>query len=235
VAAAAVFSEAASKVVGLLGASLDAFAKLKTFTGVPQLAIGLFAEAVIRIVASIRYLSTLFTAESVQAAIAFANGVQQIVAVITSAMQAFSTLGQTNNNGAVIVSTFGTHLQNLIAAMQAQALPAATGLGIQLMIGIANGIIARFPATLATARASTAAILQALQPIGAFGLGGAVLAGGHVTVVAQPSVNITIGANAFNITVPAGTTPAGAQQFAQQIAYQVLLIIQQRTGMRLVG
>jgi hypothetical protein len=54
-------------------------------------------------------------------------------------------------------------------------------------------------------------------------------------VVAQPSVNITIGAGAFQISVPAGTTPAGAQQFAEQIAYQVLLIIQNRTGMRLVG
>jgi hypothetical protein len=56
-----------------------------------------------------------------------------------------------------------------------------------------------------------------------------------VTVVAQPSVNVTFASGAIQVSAPAGASGQDLTAFANQLAYQILLIIQQRTGMRLVG
>jgi TP901 family phage tail tape measure protein len=229
--AASRFADAGGKVTALLASGVEAFIKLADFTGIPTAVFDLFAASVRYAVQAIVYIATLFTSEALASATRFAQGAQTIVSTISNAIDTFTKLGEFEGIASGVLDRFTAGLAALLGEIQRQALPAAVNVGANIMNNFAAGLMSRLPAAQHAAQTAVAVIQQALRPLGAFGLGNAVLGGGAVTVVAQPSLSITFAPGAFQITTAAGTDPAA---LAQHIAYQVLLIIQQRTGMRLV-
>jgi hypothetical protein len=229
------FAEGAGKAIAMIGVAVDNISKIADFKSIPQQAILAFKDSLWRAFEEMVQVSEGWTDAAFASATRFATGAQAVISTIVQTIDAFAKLGNFKAEASGVFASFTAGMTALLAEVQKQALPAATNVGAHVMISMSNGIVAQLPQTLATARAAAAAIGQALQPIGAFGLAGGITGGGHVTVVAQPSVNVTFASGAIQVSAPAGASGQDLTAFANQLAYQILLIIQQRTGMRLVG
>jgi TP901 family phage tail tape measure protein len=166
VAAAAVFAEGAGKVVSLIGGGVDALIKLATFQGVTLGELNVFAHSLQLTVGTIIWVASIFTVEAVQAAAAFADGVQRTIGMITSTLDAFGKLASFQGVAGGVLDQFVAGLTGLLNEVMRQVFPASQNIGLQLANGIAAGIGAGIPfiqqAAIAAVNAAIAATKAAL-------------------------------------------------------------------------
>lgn len=141
VAAAALFSEGAGKVVALVGGGVEGFIKLADFKGVPESAVAAFGETVRLVITAFQNIAALFTVEALAAATTFANGVNIVVSTIKTALDAFGTLADFKGTAEGIVTSFTAGLASLLSELQKQVLPASVDVGAQIIQGIIQGVI----------------------------------------------------------------------------------------------
>jgi hypothetical protein len=146
VKAAAVFAEGAGKVIGIIGSGVDGLTKLAGFQGIAQAAIAHFERSIIVTISSIIWVASMFTAEAIGAANAFADGVNKTVATIVGTLDTFGKLASFEGIAGGVLDQFVVGLANLLHEVTRQVFPASQNIGWQLAHGIAAGIDAGAPA-----------------------------------------------------------------------------------------
>jgi hypothetical protein len=113
-ASAAKFAESASKVVGMLGTGVAAFAKLTTFQAVPLAAVYAFGKALRATINDFALLAEQITPDATRAAALFAEGAGKVVGIIGAGVDAFTKLADFAAPAASAIYAFGKTLRAVI-------------------------------------------------------------------------------------------------------------------------
>lgn len=111
---AAVFADAAGKVVGVVGGGVDAFAKLEGFTQPAWDYIGSFGKALKQIVDMFITLASYFAVESLAAATVFADAAGKVVSIVGTGVDAFAKLEGFTQPAWDYIGSFGIALKQIV-------------------------------------------------------------------------------------------------------------------------
>jgi hypothetical protein len=117
VAAAARFAEGAGKVIGIIGAGIDGFVKLATFTQLPAGVAQAFALAILSVVTHIAAAAGQFAATGVAAAARFAEGAGKVVAIIGAGVDGVTKLGDFGPVSTIALDYFANAIANVVARL----------------------------------------------------------------------------------------------------------------------
>jgi phage-related protein len=115
---AAIFSDAATKIMGLVSTSVDAISKLSEISGIPAQSFGALATDIRTAVDWMVRLADEFDVTGVDAAVVFADAVEHIIAPIKNAVDAFTSLKEYEHVPDTRMSTLAADLYGAVYWMQ---------------------------------------------------------------------------------------------------------------------